>query len=429
MKKVRTRAMSALFIALAVVIGLAYYFVLLADSGGDWATYFSSSMPAGTITDRDGVVLYDSDGTVYNLAEDYSTRLSTFHLVGDIHGNVGTGALSVYKDALTGYSFIGGTSSGETLELTVDADLNVVAFNALGGRQGAVMVSNYETGEVLAMVSSPTIDMQNPPSVVPDGAYINKALSASYVPGSVYKLVTLAAAIDYLPDLYERTFACGGSVDIGTGTITCTGTHGYQNIEQALANSCNVVFGELSVLLGTEIMTEYSEKFGFTSEGTLDGTETATGSFESGEEGSSDLAWAGIGQHRNLVNPYSMLCYVSAIANGGVLKEPTLTESPVFGTETVLLDETTADKIASMMSFNVEYAYGGDYSFPDISLAAKTGTAEVGDGTSHAWMTGFLTDEDTPYAIVVIVEHAGGGLANAGPIVNTVLQAAVNADY
>ena len=77
------------------------------------------------------------------------------------------------------------------------------------------------------------------------------------------------------------------------------------------------------------------------------------------------------------------------------------------------------------MHYNVTNNYGED-SFPDVYVCAKTGTAEVGDGTSHAWFTGFLLDDAHPYAFVVLVENAGGGLTNAGAVANTVLQAAVN---
>ena len=79
-----------------------------------------------------------------------------------------------------------------------------------------------------------------------------------------------------------------------------------------------------------------------------------------------------------------------------------------------------------MMNYNVVDHYDGDINFPGLKLCAKTGTAEVGDGTSHAWFTGFLLDDAHPYAFVVLVENAGGGLTNAGAVANTVLQAAVN---
>ena len=78
-----------------------------------------------------------------------------------------------------------------------------------------------------------------------------------------------------------------------------------------------------------------------------------------------------------------------------------------------------------MMNYNVQTAYGGQWTFPNLNVSAKTGTAEVGDGSSHAWMTGFLNDPEHPYAFVVLVENAGGGLTNAGPVANAVRQEAV----
>ena len=90
-----------------------------------------------------------------------------------------------------------------------------------------------------------------------------------------------------------------------------------------------------------------------------------------------------------------------------------------------LMEADTADKLKQMMSYNVVSHYSSDR-FPGLNVCAKTGTAEVGDGTSHAWFTGFLLDDAHPYAFVVLVENAGGGLTNAGAVANTVLQAAVN---
>ena len=88
------------------------------------------------------------------------------------------------------------------------------------------------------------------------------------------------------------------------------------------------------------------------------------------------------------------------------------------------MNAATAQRVGRMMSYNVVSHYGRE-SFPALNIAAKTGTAELGDGTTHAWFVGFLADESHPYAFVVLLERGGGGLVNAGPIANTVLQAAV----
>lgn len=424
MKKVKRRAASALLIAALLVVGLAVYLVRLADDGGAWASYFNGGTPGGTILDRNGVVLYTSDDSGFSFAEDWSTRVACYHLIGDTAGNIRTGALRQFRDKLAGYSFIEGATSGQTISLTVDSALNVAAYSALAGRNGAVMLMDYTTSEILCMVSSPGDDPANPTSTPAEGTYLNKCLSSSFTPGSVFKLVTLAAAIDNIPDLFERSLWCEGSMIVDGAKLTCTGNHGSQTIEQALANSCNCAFGTLALELGPDIMAEYAEKLGITAPLTLDGMDVLPGSFTKGEEGSVGLAWSGVGQYEDLVCPYAMVRYVAAIANGGSVYEPTLLGRGTLDKETELLSESTAQKISEMMNYNVQNAYGS-WVFPGLNVSAKTGTAEVGDGTSHAWMTGFLNDPEHPYAFVVILEHAGGGLANAGPVANAVLQAAV----
>lgn len=425
MKKVKRRATAALLIAALLVVGLAVYLVRLADDGGAWASYFSGGTPGGTILDRNGVVLYSSDEDGYSFAEDWSTRVSCYHLLGDPNGNVRTGALRQFRDRLAGYSFVEGATSGKTISLSVDSTLNVTAYSALAGRNGAVMLMDYTTGEVLCMVSSPGDDPENPSSEPADGTYLNKCLSSSFTPGSVFKLVTLAAAIDNIPDLFERSLWCEGEMIVDGALLTCTGNHGSQTIEQALANSCNCAFGTLALELGPELMAEYAEKLGMTASLQLDGMDVLPGSFTKGGAGSVGLAWSGVGQYEDLVCPYAMLRYVSAIANGGSVYEPTLLGHGSLDRETELLSAETAQRIAEMMNYNVQNAYGS-WVFPGLDVSAKTGTAEVGDGTSHAWMTGFLNDPAHPYAFVVILEHAGGGLANAGPVANALLQAAVS---
>lgn len=424
MKKVKRRASAALLIAALLVVGLAVYLVRLADDGGAWASYFNGGTPGGTILDRNGVVLYTSGDDGYSFAEDWSKRVACYHLIGDTAGNIRTGALRQFRDKLAGYNFIEGATSGETISLTIDSSLNVAAYSALAGRNGAVMLMDYTTGEILCMVSSPGDDPANPTSEPAEGTYLNKCLSSSFTPGSVFKLVTLAAAIDNIPDLFERSLWCEGSMIVDGAKLTCTGNHGSQTIEQALANSCNCAFGTLALELGPDIMAEYAEKLGMTAALTLDGMDVLSGSFTKGEEGSVGLAWSGVGQYEDLVCPYAMVRYVSAIANGGSVYEPTLLGHGSLDKETELLSADTAQKISEMMNYNVQNAYGS-WVFPGLNVSAKTGTAEVGDGTSHAWMTGFLNDPEHPYAFVVILEHAGGGLANAGPVANAVLQAAV----
>lgn len=438
MRKVTSRSFAALILAALLLVGLGFYLAHWLRDGGDWAAFYANDsvyqngkLNCGTVTDRNDVFLAGAGNGGLLYADSEAVRVSCLHAVGDVDGNIGTGALSAFRAKLVGYSPISGTTSGGgTVKLSIDSDLNVTAYNALDGRRGAVLVENFETGEILCMVSSPSFDPLagfDEESGLYEGAYINRCLSAAMVPGSIFKIVTLAAALENDAELFDREFYCEGSVDIGSDTVTCSGWHGWQSIDDAFANSCNCAFAELATDLGGDRIASYAKLYGLTDSHTLDSIETKAGSVVSGGRDNANVAWEGIGQYEDLICPYSMLRLVGAIANNGECVEPTLLAGGSNGS-TQLMRRDTADTLRSMMSYNVSYGYSPDWNFPGLSLAAKTGTAEVGDGTSHAWFAGFVTDPATPYAFVVLVENAGGGLANAGAVANTVLQQAVFGD-
>lgn len=439
LKKLKFRTISVFILVLAIICGLSLYVFRLVVSGENWASFVSNGnvykngiLTVGTITDRNGVVLASitKDGISY--AQDEIVRKSSLHLIGDRSGNIAYGALSLFAVELTGYDLLSGVYSsdgrGGTAELSVSADLNKAAYNALNGRNGAVAVMNYETGEILCMVSSPSFDPENPPIISSDdtsGVYINRAISASFVPGSVYKLVTLAAAIENIDDLYERDFHCDGKIEIGNGTVTCTTVHGDMKIEDALAKSCNCVFAQLASELGGNIMEEYAEKLGFTESFMIDGAKVTAGNYAKASDGSIDLAWSGAGQANDLVTPAAMLRYVAAIANGGKAKDMTFLKEGTSGYTRLLLSDT-AKKIADMMNYCVYLTYNEE-NFPGLELYAKSGTAEVGGGANpHAWFAGFIKNENYPYAFVVIIENGGWGSLQAGAVANSVLQIAIN---
>lgn len=428
MKKITNRAVSVLLIAAMIVCGMVLYVLNYVDHGRDWALFFSraNSDSTGTVTDRTGVMLAEFTATESRYAEDAMTRTACYHVIGDYAGNVGTGVLSNFWDDLQVFDIIYGATQGDqqvTLSLNIDSRLHQTAYQALNGRNGAVLLCNYKTGELLCLTSSPAIDPLDPNASIPDGAYINRCISAAYVPGSVFKLITSAAAIETLSGLDDMLFYCEGEHDIAGVTITCSGEHYTQTFEQALANSCNVAFAKIAVMLGQNTLMQYVRQYGFLDSHSLDGISTASGSYPQEFVGDPELAWSGIGQSTDLVCPYSLLRFVSGIANGGILCEPQL----VSGREvekSVMLSSATAEKLREMMAYNVSYHYGAD-SFPGLPVCAKTGTAELGDGTSHSWLAGFLDDEAHPYAFVVLIERGGGGLTNAGAVANTLLQEAV----
>ena len=437
MKKVKNRANSALLLALLLIACLCLYIFRFLKDGQIWASFKANQsvyavgiLDTGTLTDRNGVILAAAGDGIYRYAEDPSVRAACFHAVGDYAGNIGTGALSKFAAKLSGYSLVEGVYSqdgkGGTVKLTIDSELCKTAYAALGGRKGAVMVMNYKTGEILCMTSSPSYDSNNIPDLTfdkYDGVYINRCINGLYAPGSVFKIITLAAAIENIYDLSIRQFYCEGSFVVGDSHIKCSGVHGTQTIEQAFANSCNCAFGQLSLELGGETLQKHAKSLGITVSHDISGIDTAAGNFIAEDDDTADLAWSGIGQADDMISPFSLLRVVSAIANGGDLKTPILLSGERSGGKN-LMSAATADKLADMMSYNVTWRYG-TYNFPGLSLCAKTGTAELDDGTSHAWFAGFLDDTSNPLAFVVIAERSGSGFSVAAPIANTVLQAAV----
>lgn len=453
MKKIERRAVVCLLLAMVLGLGLCVFLGKYLLHAGDWASsafnrhlYNTDGVLAtGTLLDRDGDVLSTVENGRRTYYDNETVRKATLHAVGDLQGNIGTGALNAFADKLTGYDLLNGAfgaDRGSSLYLTIDARYNYEAYQALNGRAGTVAVYNYKTGEILCMVSAPSYDPLNVPSDIETndrykGAYLNRFLSSAFTPGSVYKTVTLAAALEELPDLQERTWTCAGSVQIGEETIVCSGTHGEQHIGDAFANSCNVAFAQIAQELGADALKKYTEKAGLMSSYSVDGLPTAKGSFSFDGISDGQLGWAGVGQGADLVNPASLMVYMGAIANGGRAAKPYLIQKTVsaLGLPSLpritrrtgtLVSRETAAALADMMADNVTKTYGTGR-FPNMDLCAKSGTAEVGEGQSpHAWFAGFLRNEDAPYAFVVLVENGGGGSSVAGTVAGRVLDTIVN---
>lgn len=431
MKKLTGRAFCVLLIAALVVFGMGVYLMRYIDRGADWALYFSraNSGSSGVLVDRSGEMLAAFDATNSLFSPDKLTREANYHVTGDYWGRTGTGIITRYWKELQDFSLLTGTTRAESsmLQLNIDARLNNKIYQTLGAdSKAAMLLCNYRTGELLGMVSTPSVDPMDASGAVPDGAYINRCLSAAFTPGSTFKLVTAAAAYENIPDIERQEFYCEGVYEIAGVPITCTGAHNTQTFEQALSNSCNCTFAQLAVRLGQDTMVDYVTRYGFLSSHELSGIPTVSGSYPTDFVGDPELGWSGIGQSTDLVCPYSMLRFLCAAANGGELIEPQIVRTTEPPAPVRLMPEATADKLVQMMNYNVVDHYGGDETFPGLKLCAKTGTAELGDGTSHSWFVGFLADEAHPYAFVTLVERGGYGITAAGSVSNEVLQWAVN---
>ena len=369
------------------------------------------------------------------------------HLLGDRFGYISAPVLQEYSDELVGFSHVDGlyslTESSNQAILTISAEAQKTALAAMQGRKGTIGVYNYKTGEILVAVTTPTYDPDDMPDVEQDtsgaydGVYLNRFFQTAYTPGSIFKCVTAAAALEMLPDAMTKTFYCEGSCQIGGDTINCNGVHGTIDLRRALATSCNVAFAKLAVELGPEILTAYAKKLGVTDSISFDGVTLTKGNFDLDEAVDSEIAWSGIGQYTDLVNACQFMTVMGTIAGGGQAARPYLMAEVKnalgrgYEAETVLLDRTlessTCDQLADMMRGNVVNMYG-QWQFPDLYVCAKSGTAEVGpDETPHATFSGFIRDEEYPLAFIVVVENGGSGSATCAPIAGQVLHACVDA--
>lgn len=443
MRKQEKRAVICLLMVIALIGGIGIFTYRLVKHGGEWATFYGNTqiytdgaINRGTITDRNGVELLKCTSDGFEYTDDYGLRVSTVHAVGDPLGNVSTGAISVFKSQLIGYDLLNGTydtsANGKRIALTIDANANRAAYEALAGRTGTVGVFNWKTGEIVCMVSTPSFDPAYEEETVEDGEpiYFNSFLSGLITPGSTFKLVTSAAVIDKLNDRNSFTFDCDGVNQVGDGEdskLIDVTAHGEVDFREALAQSCNGAFGALTREVGAKAMREYTEKAGLTEPVDVNGIETAAGVFDFPDNDDVKLSWAGIGQADDMVNPCAMMVYMGAIANGGEAVQPTLIKSATFLKEITggknlgrYLDQDTANELRSMMKNNVVETYGED-NFWGLDMYAKSGTAESDSYQPDAWFVGFTDNEDAPYAFVVWVKNGGFGAQAAAPIAARVL--------
>lgn len=439
MNKLAKRAWFAYFLAAAMLVGVLVIVVRYFVNGPDWMPFQND----GVIVDRSGTVLMDNTQG-RTLADDATVRASMLQILGDNEGYITPYLLNEYGDELAGFNRISGTrhmGDGEgRMTLTLSASVQRAALNALNGQHGTVGVYNYKTGEILCMVSSPTYDPWNVPDVEGNpeqynGVYVNRFLHSAYAPGSTFKLVTAAAALERISDIEDRTFYCEGSARIGSETVICNGVHGTINFRQALCQSCNVAFAQIADQLGADVLTDYARRFGITDSLSFDGFVTKSGNFDLSEATAYEAAWAGVGQYTDQINPCQYMTFMGAIANGGQAATPYLVDKVTYGSKTKyeaktemgdkILSASAADTLAELMHYNVVNNYGEWY-FSGLYAGAKSGTAERGEGlTSNALLTGFVQSEDYPLAFVVVIEGGGAGSTACTPVIRQVLDACV----
>ena len=449
MHRVTKRAWIMLVFIGILAGGMLFFLYEYATCSDEWVissgsphVYNNSNIGCGVVTDRDGLLILDTrNGSAYS--PDREIRQSTLHWVGDRSGNIRGAALSHYAGEMAGFDLLNGVYSyggaGGEATLTLSAQVQVAALKALGDRKGTVAVYNYKTGEILCAVSTPTFDPDNVPDIQGDttgryeGVYLNRFTQSTYIPGSIFKIVTTAAALDTVTGIEEMQFTCYGIREYGADRVTCERAHGTQNLKAALANSCNCVFAEIAELVGSQAMTNYVQKLGITQPVTFDGITTATGNYDVSQAAAVELAWSCIGQYTDQINPCAFLTFLGAIANDGVPVQPHVVSEITVGQETTyrakkittarIMSQETAEKIQELMRNNVQVKYGADR-FAGLTVCAKSGTSELGGGLSpNAMFAGFSTDEAYPLAFIVVVENGGYGATTCIPVLSTVLAA------
>ena len=453
---------SMMMLVFAVMV--AYFCYSVYFYGGRWVTNAHNPRIAsgkqnvimGKVADRDGTVLAYTDevgGRRYHSSRD--TRMAVSQVVGDHGGKVSTGVDTFHAQYLLGFkanvaerlmdAFTGAPQRGDDIQLTISERLSRdISENFPEGKRGAVVVMNYKTGEILAMVSMPQFDPMHMDDALADesaGALVNRATQGLYPPGSTFKIVTLASALENLPDLDDFALDCTGYYAVGNYSVTEKEAHGPQTLSQAFTNSCNTTFAALSQDLGYEMLGETAQRMGFNFNFLFDDLIVYNSSYPIDNLSAEDLAWSSIGQGRVLATPMHMALIASAIANDGLMLEPRLLKAITTpqGTSRALpkqdepvrvVSSAVAQRLEKEMIRVVKSGTGRRAALGNgYVVAGKTGSAEASNDKSiesHAWFVGYITNDNAPYAISVLVENGGSGGSVAAPLARKTLQKAIN---
>ena len=445
-----TRRIWIMLVFIAILVGGMGFFIFeYATKSDQWVVfsgnphvYADERTAEGIFVDRDGQILLDTrDGRSY--ADDALIRQATLHWVGDRKGNISAPAVSRYLKEMVGYDPVDGVYSaaradGE-VELTISSYVQTVALESMDGRKGTVAVYNYKTGEILCAVTTPTFDPDDVPDIAADttdaykGVYVNRFIQSTYIPGSIYKVVTTAAALDCVDGIEDMTFECKKTYEFGVDKVTCERAHGKLNLKGAMANSCNCCYAQIAQLVGRENMMRYVELFGITAPVNFDGISTAAGNYDVVSAAPVELAWSCIGQYTDQINPCRFMTFMGAIASGGAGVEPYLVSRVAVGDEVTyqaqpvttepIMTQRQAETLQEYMRNNVTSVYG-DRNFPGLTVCAKSGTSQLGGSEkSNAMFAGFVADEEYPLAFIVVVENGGYGSDTCVPILSKVLSA------
>ncbi|MFD8950626.1 penicillin-binding transpeptidase domain-containing protein [Streptomyces xanthophaeus] len=363
------------------------------------------------------------------------------------------------------YDLARGRPGGGNAATTIRAALQRAAYAGLAGKRGAVAAVEPATGKILALVSSPSYD----PSVLSgtgagvEGAWtrlnadpakpmLNRALRETYPPGSTFKIVTAAAALDsgVVTDVDAPTETPDPYPLPGTSTLLPNAATGCQDasMAEAVQWSCNTVMAKIGVRVGLRGMVEAAERFGFNDEGLRVPSWVSRSNFDT-DMSQDQLALSSIGQFNTKATPLQMAMVAAAVAGGGEVKTPYLVDrttqddgDPVRRADQRSLgramNPATAHRLQELMVKVVEDGTGKNAAIPGAVVGGKTGTAQHGvgnAGTPYAWFISWARARDAAVpavAVAVVVEDASAvrgdisGNGAAAPIARAVMLAALS---
>ena len=458
------RLAAALFLAFAVLILDVTYLQVVAGPRYRDDTRNPRVIASRTGKERGLILSADEQTLAQSVADpDDPQRFSRVYPEGDLYAHlVGFSSLNfgddglelAYADELRSKrdltvsdllsALLGGDLRPKSIQLTINHGLQQVAYAALGNQRGSVVAIRPDTGEVLAMVSKPSFD----PNLFlgadaiatrellladPSEPLANRSTNRTYPPGSTFKVIVTAAAIEsgvagpdtLLPDPVELELPGTSEVIRNFDRQTC-GDGTEVTLQTAFRRSCNTVFAELGLLLGAEALTTEAETFGFNQDTPFE-LPVLNSFFPQPSEFSNDLpalAQSAIGQRDVRATPLEMALVAAAIANDGIIMEPSLV-SHIFDAEGDVISEnepallqravspSSADIISDLMERVVASGTGTRATVPNVRVAGKTGTAETGVGPPHVWFIGFAPVEQPTIALAVLVESGGEAGENA----------------
>ena len=398
----------------------------------------------GSIITSDGVTLAESvqnaDGTY---SRSYPNSNLAAHTVGYYSTQYGsTGIEASMNETLTGSrdysswknavnSLAGITQPGNTVKLTINSSIQQAAEQALAGKKGAIVVLDPRTGAVLAKASAPSYDNSNIDELMgensnaAEGSLVDRTTQSLYTPGSTFKVVTLAAALDSGKTTLDQEFESPSSMKIGNADVTnhLNADHGTVSLKRAFALSSNVAFGQLATDIGADTLTQYARAFGY---GQSLGQDFGTAESiipDASEMTEWELAWAGAGQpvgQGHTPGPQTTVMQnaviAAAIANDGIAMNPYIVSQTLSPEGTVVkttqsrslgqaVSADTAAKVKEAMLAVVEDGTGTLAQVSGVKVAGKTGTAEVGSSTINSVFVGFAPYDTPTVAISVMLEN------------------------